>query len=253
MKIDLFENKYKPSNAVKIFFVDIVCFLLVTFLSIGICYAYLSDHYQVSGTSTTAKVGVQYQYNASGSYVSVEDIYAKVNGGATEKLEDITITPGDKLTIVGRAVNTSNVAVYVLAKLEIVINDEPITVWYNIGTNDPTIVNGTQTGADTPGALAEADYKVLTTQKMGDHDVYQVGAGSLGVDKYKELAIPYEFKGADFDNDDVISSIKLTLHVHQKNHLSTASDYALYKQYTVEGYTTDSIYAAHYITGNKLQ
>ena len=51
--------------------------------------------------------------------------------------------------------------------------------------------------------------------------------------------------------------------VHQKDHLNTALDFIeLYKPLAtgitehnngfINGYTTESIYAAHYITGNRL-
>ena len=253
MKTDLFENKYKASNAVKIFFADVVCFLLVTIISIGFCYSYLTGRAEVSGTSKTANVAVQYQYNG----VAVENVYGTVNGGAVQSLTNTTFTPGDKIVIVGNAVNVSNVPVYVLAKLEIETNDGTITEWYNIGSNDPAFDDkGSQIEDDDTSALTEYLKLTKTTYPDGN-EIHQVGAGSLGTGKYKSLAIPYEFKGTDYENGDTITSIKLTLHVHQKAHLrSDTTDFVLYSQYEqdgkINGYDTESIYATHQMTGDLL-
>ncbi|MBQ7798588.1 MAG: hypothetical protein IJ371_05645 [Clostridia bacterium] len=260
MKVDLFENKYRPSNGLKIVFIDIVCFLLVAIVSVGFCYSYFSHRIDVEGFSTTAKVDVEYQYDVTdGTYALVSDVYATVNGGTEQTLTSITktqpLTPGDTITIVGRAYNASNVQVYVLARLEVVTSKGTEVVWYNIGTNDPAIDNGVQTGADTPDALSAEDYKTLSIDETTK--LYTVGAGSLGAYKYKELAIPYEIS-KELENGDTVTSINLTLHVHQKKYLrSETSDFKLYSKYEnankqINGYDTESIYAAHYITGNKL-
>lgn len=262
MKINLFENKYKPSNAIKIFFVDIVCFLLVSIVSVSFCYSYFSDKVSVSGSTTMAKLSVQYQVNAGSGYADASDIYVILNEDedATQKLSETIIQPGDTITIVGRAVNTSNVSVYVLGRLQIVVkkngsaNSTTETIWYNIGSND----NGT--GAETPEALENAPI-LYTDNTTG---LYQVGAGSLGAGKNKELTIDHTFVGTQYENGDVIESVTFTLYVHQKDHLSTASDFIeLYKPHAtgitqsnpngfINGYTTESVYAAHYITGNTL-
>ena len=252
MKANLFENKYKQSNAVKVLFADVVCFLIVTILSIGFCYSYFSASAGVSGSTKTANVAVQYQYNGS---VSTE-IYGTINGGTIRSLTNATFTPGDKIVIVGRAYNVSNVPVYVLAELKIVTSSGTITEWYNIGSNDPAFSEGVQVEEDDVSALTE--YPKLTKETQSDgKEIHQVGAGSLGASKYKNLAIPYEFNGAEYDNDDTITSIKLTLHVHQKAHLrSETTDFVLYAKYESEGkingYDTESIYATHQMTGDIL-
>lgn len=265
MKINLFENKYKPSNAIKIFFVDIVCFLLVSIVSVSFCYSYFSDNVSVEGSTTMAKLSVQYQVNAGSGYAAVDDIYMVLNeepnsnDAEIEKLSETIIQPGDTITIVGRAVNTSNVSVYFLARLEIVVKKNGSeqsttkTIWYNIGSND----NGE--GAETP-AVVEA-VELYTDNTTG---LYQVGAGSLGSGKYKELQVSHTFAGTEYENGDVIESVTFTLQVHQKDHLSTASDLIeLYKPHAtgitqanpngfINGYTTESVYATHYMTGNAL-
>lgn len=280
MKRDLFENKYQPNNnGLKIFFIDIICFLMVTVISIGFCYAYFSHRVDVSGFSTTANVTVQYQYDVAGNgnYVAVSDVYGKINNGANQSLTGIIINPGDTITILGRALNTSNVPVYVLAKLEVITNKGTDVVWYNIGTNDPK-ATGVENSDALPNDVEENGYLKLETADMttaaGRTDkIYQVGAGSLGGSYvqdnvthyyYKDLAIPYKFDGETYENGDTVTSISLTLHVHQKDHLSTAADFVnLYKPHAtgitaqvpngyINGYRTESIYAAHYITGNKL-
>ena len=269
MKIDLFENKYRPSNGIKIVFIDIVCFLLVATLTIGFCYAYLSGKAEIEGSATMAKVAVDYQYDTGSGYVSVDEVYVKLNGSNTaQSLTDTMLTPGDKITIVGRVVSLSNVSVYMLAKLEIKTKQkgEDITevVWFNIGSNDPLLDEEGKEIEDpdhTSAALTEVDYKQLTTtNKVGDYgayDIYQVGASSLGEHKTKDLAIPYTFSGDKYVNGDEITSVKFTLHVHQKDHLRLASDFYLYSEFEnankeINGYSTESIYAAHYITDNQL-
>jgi len=266
MKIDLFENKYKPSNIAKIFFVDIVCFLLVAFITFGVCYAYLSDRSEVKGEGTTANVGVLYKYDG----VEATEVYAKINNSATAKsLTNVKIMPGDKITIVGVAESISNVSVYLLAKLEIKTkqNGQDVTeiVWFNIGSNDPAKDNNGVEIADpdhTPDALIESNYKHLTTVNKitanGSHNIYQVGAGSLGAYKTKNFAIPYTFDGNKYANGDEITEIKFSLHVHQKGYLREASDFYLYSQFEdankkINGYATESIYASHYMAGTQLK
>ncbi len=281
MKLDLFENKYRPSNMMKIFFVDIVCFLLVSAISLGMCYAYLSDSVSVKGSVNTAFVDVEYQYDLGEGYTSVSDIYVKLNNEnqvtTLSEIKDI-LTPGDTITIVGRALNTSNIAVYVLAKLEIEhikggVEGKEV-VWINIGDNNPQYnpTTGDLLTEETKEALDKDSYKQLTTADMVDeqgktHKVYQVGAGIIAgsVKKgestyyhYKELAIPYKFSGDEYVNGDKITKITFTLTVHQKNYLrSDKTDFVLYSQFEdankkINNYDTESIYAAHYMTGNLL-
>ena len=234
MKIDLFENRYRPSNVAKIFFVDIVCFLLVAFISIGACYAYFSHKLEVKGVSTMANVSVQYQYEVEeGTYQAVDEVYGKINDKAEQKLTGALITPGDTITILGRAVNTSNVAVYVLAKLTIVTSNGTVEVWYNIGSNAPA--SGEDENPESlPNDIELGGYEKLYKESMTTaggrtDDVYQIGAGVLGgsykqgettIYRYKELAIPYKFAGEDYENGDTITSISLTLHVHQRDYLA---------------------------------
>lgn len=278
MKRNLFENKYEPSSAMKIVFVDIVCFLLVCIFSVGFCYSYFSDNVSISGDTAMAHVAVQYQYGATDStYAPVSDVYGQINGGDVQKLNGATITPGDTITIVGRAVNTSSVAVYVLAKLTLVTSKGTEEVWYNIGSNDPASGESQNTSA-LPNTIENYGYQQLyledmTTSAGRTDKIYQIGAGSLAgsyvqneVTYYyhKDLAIPYTFEGDKYENGDTITSISLTLHVHQKDHLSTASDFInLYKPHAtgitetspngfINNYTTESIYATHHITGNLL-
>lgn len=266
MKIDLFENKYKPNSAVKIFFADLVCFLVIAMLTIGLCHAYFSDKTDVRGSASTAKVGVEYQYNLGGGYASQNEVYVKLNNSTTaQSLSGVVLTPGDKITILGRIVSKSNVSVYILARLEIetIQKGEAKTevVWFNIGSNDPELDgdgNEISSAIHTSSALQESEYKQLQYKQLTNgtetHNVCQVGAGSLGAYKYKDLAIPYTFDGEKYVNNDSITSVKFSLHAHQKEHLNTASDFDLYKQYEsqITGYDIESIYAVHYITGTQL-
>ena len=255
MKLDLFNNKYKPSNVTKIIFADIVCFLLVAIFSVGFCYAYFTDKKIASGSAGMASVTIEYQYQVSGTYKPVTTTYAKLNN-ETEVRDlgtKLIITPGDTLTIVGRAVNTSNVPIYMLGKIEVnykvAENAETITLteWYNIGSNEPQIVDGTLE-AETPNAVTP---KALKTNTDG---MYIVGAGSLGVGKYKELAIPYTFDGNLFKNGYIIESVVFTLHAHQMQYLNTAKDFGDYSSATTDGvtYSHESIYATHHMVGNLL-
>ena len=256
MRRDIFQENYK-GNAVKVLFADLVVFLLVTIFSIGFCYSYFSDEVKATGNTTTAVVTVAYRadYDDAGSSETIYGCINNASGTAQEiSTKNIALTPGDALYIKGYAVNTSNVAVYVLAKLEIEITeqvDENTTTtttethWYNIANNQ--LVDSTATGSYTSQA-----------------GVYKVGASSLEAydskyerdDFYKELSIKYEYDGATHTNAHTITSIKLTLHVHQKEYLRQADDFTKYSTEEVEGkigdYTTESIYAAHQITGKTL-
>ena len=255
MKLDLFNNKYKRGSVVKIIFADIVCFLLIAVFSISFCYAYFNAKEVASGAVGLAQVSVEYQYNASGTYNAVNTVYAKLNNETNAKNlgDQLIITPGDKITIVGRAVNTSSVPVFVLGKIEVSYkvaeNAESITLtqWYNIGTNDPQIVDG-ELEDETPSAVTP------TELKTNEDGMYIVGAGSLGAGKYKELSIPYTFDGELFKNGYIIESVVFTLHVHQKQYLNTADDFYNYSSVTTDdvSYSHESIYATHHITGNLL-
>lgn len=255
MRRDIFEDNYK-GNAVKVLFIDLVIFLLVTILSVGFCYSYFSDKVDATGNATTANVDVVYRkvYNDANPY---NVIYGKVGlTGAEKDITDsnIALTPGDTLYITGYAVNTSNVAVYVLAKLEVTIVEdktegEDVTTtevyWYNIDNN--TIVDSAINGA----------YASPTVR-------YTAGASSLEAydgkfersDFYKHLSIPYKYDGSTHTNLHTVTGIKLTLHVHQKDYLRQADDFAKYSNGEQNGkigtYATESIYAAHQMTGRTL-
>ena len=265
MKIDLFENKYKTSKALKIFFVDVVCFLLTAVISIGVCYAYFSSNVSVKGNAAMAQVTVEYQAKVGQTYQAVDYVHAIINGNenSTEEeavsLNNVVITPGDTITVVGRAVSTSSVSVFVLARLNIEVQkigkstSTVKTVWFNIGANDPDPENGI---VATPTIQTDEQIRALT---IGENGLYNIGAGSLGALQYKELRIPYTFEGTEYNNGDTIKSVSLRLHVYQKNYLETADDFNLYKEYAtgitnntpngfINGYTTESVYAAHHIT-----
>ena len=255
MKLDLFNNKYKRSNVVKIVFADIVCFLLVAIFSIGFCYAYFNAKASASGSAGMARLSVEYQYQVSGSYKAVNTAYAKLNDETVAKDlgTNLIITPGDTLTIVGRAVNTGDVPIFVLGKIEVKYkvaeNAETVTLteWYSVGSNDPQLVDG-ELEDETPSAETP---KTLKTDADG---MCIVGAGSIGARKYKELAVPYTFDGNVFKNGYIIESVVFTLHAHQKQYLNTADDFDDYSSVTTDGvtYSHESIYATNKIVGNLL-
>ncbi len=240
MKIDLFENKYKVSNIAKVLFIDIVCFLLFSVISVSVCYAYFSSKADVTGTGTLAGVSVEYHANVDSAYISVSEIYVDDGYGASMPLANSVITPGDTITIVGHAVNTSDVGVYAIAKVTVnwvdLTEEKTEDTWYTVGG---------KTGSE---------FIELT---MDNNGIYQVGAGSIDSKDYIELAIPYTFDGATYENTDQITKITVTLYVHQKDHLRNASDFENYSAYEdasgkINEYATESIYATHYMTGNIL-
>lgn len=270
MKINLFENKYHKSNIMKIFFADIVCFLLVAVVSIGVCYSYFSHGIDIAGSGKMANVSVQYQYDKTtdGVYEAVDEVYGKVNGGTERLLTDLIITPGDEITIVGRAVNTGNVSVYVIAKLTVVTSRGTDIIYYNIGNNDPGL-DGYENSDALPNSKENHEYLELYAENMTNngvtHKVHQIGAGSLagskeveGVTTYyhKDLAISYTFDGDTYENGDTVTSISLELLVHQRQYLNTAPDIDLYNSHAtngkINGYSVESIYAVHYMLDEKL-
>lgn len=223
MNKHLLQKKYNSNIWQKIFFADVICFLLVAILSVGVCYSYFSDKKEVSGTTSTAVVSVDYRTNPTDENSSTSQIYAQLNDGSTTVISSSNlISPGDNITIKGYAVNTSNVDVYVLARLEIITNKDTEVVWFNIENND-----------------------VLYVEK----GLFQVGASVLSVGSSKELSFTYTFEGERYTNEYSIQNIELTLCAHQKDYLDLAKDYNNYT--AVNGYSKDSIYATHYITGRK--
>ena len=123
----------------------ILSIALISAVSFGLCYSYFSAQKSVSGEGGMANVDVEYQYPLGNQYYTTTDIYGTYNDSEIQKLNDILINPGDSIEIVGRAVNVSNVPVYFLVKLEVIKtlngNQQKEVVWYNIGSNDPQVVN----------------------------------------------------------------------------------------------------------------
>ena len=118
------------------------------------------------------------------------------------------------------------------------------TYWYNISNNE--VVD----------SAINDEFKNPTVR-------YTIGASSLEAYStnyttacYQELSIPYTYDGATHTNAHTITSIKLTLHVHQKDYLRMGDDFSRYSTGEVNGklgdYATESIYAAHQITGETL-
>lgn len=223
MKKDIFENRFKRGNVFKIFFANIVCFLLVAVVSVAFCYSYFSDKVDVSGDTSTALLSIDYQDNSN---VSISNIYAKLNGDTATTLTGISICPGDEITISGSAVNTSDVAIYVLGKMEVTNKDtsgniiDKEIVWYNIADNAPLYIQ---------------------------QGLFQIGASSLEVGASQALSVPYTFEGDRYDNNYATIELNFTLYAHQKDYLELADDYGKYTE--AIGYTQSSIYATHYMTG----
>ena len=147
MKLDVFSNKSNKHGLLKILFVDIVCFFVITISLISFCYSYFSDKADVEGKVNTAMVSIDYRTDKDDPSSSSNEIYAQVNGGALTTLSSITtINPGDNIVIKGYAVNTSDVSVYTLAKLQVINHDYNLdiidteTIWYNISSNTPVYI-----------------------------------------------------------------------------------------------------------------
>ena len=242
MKRYMFQNKYTSSNLLKVFFADVVCFLVVAICSVGFCYSYFSNKADVSGTAGMAKVSIDYRKVPTDAITSTDVIYGSVNNGSlTDLTPSVFISPGDILNIQGYAVNVSNVDVYVLARIEVTINDgtQDITEakWFNIANN-----------------------LELTVDENGLHEV---GASSLtanGVSNtyYQQISLTYTFEGEKYTNEHQIKGVKLSLHAHQKDYLELAADYENYSNFDtdkdglINGYEISSLYASHYMIGNLL-
>ena len=225
MRIDLFENKYSPSKVSKILFFDIVCFLLVASVAFGLCYAYFSDKVAVAGVASMASMSVDYQDDTS---ASLTNLYVELNDEDVGVFNNYLVSPGDTLKIGGNVVNTSNVEVYVLAKLEVVnfnaggeLVDTEV-IWFNIEDNKTLYV---------------------------ERGISQVGASVLEKDQSVPLSFTYTFEGDRYNLNYSTIRMSLSLNVHQKSHLNLADDYNNYS--AVNGYTHESIYATHCIIGRK--
>lgn len=223
MKKSKFENKYKSSNIAKMFFANVVCFLLVSIVSFAFCYAYFSDKVDAEGSTSTALISIEYCKDAN---TSIDNVYAQLNGDTATTLTGISVLPGDEITIKGIAVNTSKVNIYVLGRLEVVNKDyngdiiDTEVVWYNIQNNNPLYVQ---------------------------RGLFQVGASTMVAGTTQELNITYEIEGDRYTNDYADVDLTFSLYSHQKDYLNTADDYNNYT--SVNGYSQDSIYATHYMTG----
>ncbi len=223
MKRYMFQNQYESSNLLKVFFADVVCFLLVAIASVGFCYSYFSSQADASGSATMARVDIDYRQVAADAATSTTTIYGSVNNGTLGNITASTkVSPGDTINIKGHAVNTSEVDVYVLGRLEVVTNKDTEVIWFNIAESKPVYF-----------------YKGL----------FQVGASALAVDASQAININYTLDGEKYTSDYIIEDLTFTLHAHQKDHLSTAADYSNYS--AVGDYSQDSIYATHYITNRK--
>lgn len=222
MKRDIFENQYRGSNLLKVFFADVVCFLVVAIFSVGFCYSYFSDKVGAEGDATMASISIKY-CTTSNIASATNQVKATLNGGSEIDLTNTTaISPGDSIVIKGYAINNSGIDAYALARLEIATAVDTEVVWYNIDNNKPL---------------------------YAERGLFQVGASVLQNDVPKPLSIPYTFEGDRYTNEHTITGITLTLHAHQKDFLNIADDYNNYS--AVNGYAKDSIYAAHHITGRE--
>ena len=233
MKRDILQKQYKTAGLFRTFVADIICFFVITVLSVGFCYSYFSDKVDVLGDATTATIAVSYQYGAG---AKLTNITAKVNGGASAGLNGIQIAPGDTITITGNAVSigdegtaaSATADAYLLAELNIVNKDasgniiDEETVWYNVVNN-----------------------KVVYVER----GLFQVGASVLQAGATQALSIPYTFEGDKYNENYQTISLALTLHTHQKAFLDLAEDYNNYS--AVGTYSKESIYATHRITGRK--
>ena len=242
MKRYMFQNKYTSSNLLKVFFADVVCFLVVAICSVGFCYSYFSSKADASGTAGMAKVAIEYRKVATDATTSTNIVYGSVNSGSLVDLTpSVFISPGDVLNIKGFAVNTSNVDVYVLARVDVTVNDGTQDIieskWFNISNN-----------------------LELTTDENG---LYAVGASSLtatgvGTTYYQEISFTYTFEGERYTNSHQIKGVTLSLHAHQKEFLELAGDYENYSRFDtdedgfINGYSVASVYASHDMIGNLL-
>ena len=223
MKLDVFCNKSNKHSLLKILFVDIVCFFVITISLISFCYSYFSDKADVTGKVSTAMVSIDYRTNKDDPSSSSNEIYAQVNGGALTTLSSITtINPGDDIVIKGYAVNTSDVSVYTLAKLQVINYDynsdiiDTETVWYNISSNTPVYIQ---------------------------QGVAKVTASVLNVGASQAINISYTFDEERYTNEYSSISVSLALYAHQKDYLNLSEDYI--------NYPSDSAYATHYLLNRK--
>ena len=224
-------------------FADIICFAIILIVAFGFCSAYFSSKLQISGNSSLGHLDVMYCQNST-STTNSQYVYGSINGGSPVTLNTINtmIAPGDTLKIQGYAVNTSNVDVFVLGRLEIKFTNqnsvsEQEVVWYNIATGTPLYV---------------------------ERGLFQVGASVLyeaGVSgDRQQINASYTFSGDKFINGYTIDSVIFELVGHQAEFINFANEFdmdASYNSYiTVSGgknvYNENSKkLVCHLITGRR--
>lgn len=242
MRTNLLQDKHSRSRR-KLIFVEVICLAIVAMLSFGLCYAYFSGSVTLSGTPRMGVLEVMYCKNSTDTTGSAA-IYGSINNGTASDLSTIRyVAPGEKLAIKGYAVNSSNIDVFVLGRLEVVAttpngNTETEVVWYNISNGQELYV---------------------------EQGRFQVGASVLyangGTGDRQEINASYTFDGDKYTNGYSITSVKFELLGHQAEHLDFASDMDLDTRYN--SYITKSggknVYndnskklVCHYITGRML-
>ena len=231
MKIDLFENKYSPSRFSKIIFMDIICFLLAISMAFGVCYSYFSDKVGAQGATALTSLNIDYRVQADDPSTSSNVVYGSINDGAEGFITAGTvINPGDTLNIRGYAVNTSNkIDIYAMTRVEIVTNKDREVLWFG------------QTAQD----------QLFMEKGMFNGIAYAIDAGESNA-----INIDYVFDGDKYTNQHIIQSITLTLHAHQKDYLTSASDYQDYAPFdmsgeNMRGEVNEAVYATHQIIGRK--
>lgn len=206
---------------------ELICFIVVSALSFGLCYSYFQAEIKVSGVAITATVNLEYRQTADGTASDI--IYATLDGVTTIAINDVEnceIIPGQIMKIKGYVVNTSTIEVYIMGKLTLQVLDKngnvkfTDTIWYNISNGDTCSTKLT------------------------------IGASSLPVGANQELSLPYTFDGEKYVNDDVINSITFELYAHQKDYLNLSDDFNDFT--SIGSYTKEQVYAGHCITGLSL-
>lgn len=227
--------------------IDLICFIVVSALSFGFCYSYFSDEVKASGEATTASLIVEYWQTATSGTPS-STVYAIIDGTsnavALDSIENDEIVPGQSVTIKGYAVNTSNINVYIMGKLEIEAEDKnglvkyTETVWYNIGNGQSCNGSNLTIGASSLTASTWVENNGETTITTPDS-------------AKQELSLIYTFDGATFVNGDKITKFNFTLEAHQSSYLTLAEDYDNFSSITngAVNYSQNQVYAAYCITG----
>lgn len=213
MKRDLLQNNRFGSWR-RIIFADLICFAIILIAIFGFCYAYFSNKVQIDGNTNMGSLDIMYCQNSTDTTGS-STIYGSINGDSTVDLNTASsiITPGDTLKIQGYAVNTSNVDVFVLGRLEVNFTNqnsvsEKDVIWYNISSGTPLYV---------------------------EKGLFQVGASVLyasGIfgDK-QQINASYTFTGDKFVSGYSITSVKFELYGHQAMYLDFAKEFDMDSSY----------------------